>query len=510
LIRLSQATWLEEGIQALQIITVLPNLGPLNIIKSITLNDLTLMFSEKQAYSPPASTHSTDVAFTLPFAFPIDIVAVEQDIIVGAGGQDIAELKVPKGPSSTDVQNRIIHISFSNVPFAVYGDKHSAFDDFVAATTVGGTQSLTLSGSANTDASTAVGVLSLQGIKFDVDSSIAGLQGLKVKPVTVSNLDVNHGYSDFLLITADSIINDPSNLTIGAGDVAFGLQFQNKEVGTADIDNLIIKPGDGVYPIGVHYSPKGGAAQAAGQTLLENFIQGVDSQTAIQGSTSSTGIASLKKALSEIYLFPVNIPALHQKLITSTSLTFPENIAETKIASATFGLANPFTASINLLVVTATATFQSLTLGKINHVDRRSNPIHAPGHSNITSPALPFEFNADPVTIIELLAAMAQQNGVDLGPLVQMFQIVLADPNFKLPITSSIVTTAPECVSGHQFDVDGAILQALKGLEVNLTIDTSLKLDDFPQDLTFNQNDVPAIVKLFALFYFEDSTHRLT
>lgn len=48
--------------------------------------------------------------------------------------------------------------------------------------------------------------------------------------------------------------------------------------------------------------------------------------------------------------------------------------------------------------------------------------------------------------------------------------------------------------SGKQFDVEGAILATLKNLLVDLAVTTSLKLDDFPTELAFNQTGVPAIV----------------
>lgn len=204
-----QVTWLNEGIQTLQVATSLPNQGKLNIIQSIALEQLELLFTEGTAYDPTTSSNATTAAFSLPFAFPIDIVSLAQNITVGFNGQAFAELVIPESPSTTDVQTRIIDLTFSDVPFAVFADKHSVFDDFVAATTLGDMQTLALSGAANAAASTAVGVLSLSDIEFSVDSSIAGLQGLVAKPVTVSNLDVNHGYPNYLLITVDTTLFNP-------------------------------------------------------------------------------------------------------------------------------------------------------------------------------------------------------------------------------------------------------------------------------------------------------------
>ncbi|KAF8894927.1 hypothetical protein CPB84DRAFT_1848428 [Gymnopilus junonius] len=495
----SDVTWLNEGIKALQVATILPNQGPQNIIKSISLNELSLMFSAGSPFSPTTSSKSTDAAFTLPFSFPIDISALEQTIIVGFQGSDFAQLAIPKGPSATDVQDRIIHLGFENVPFAVFDSGHSTFDQFVAATTTGSQQTLQLSGSANADAKTAVGLLSLTDITFSVDSSIAGLRGLDSRPVTISNLDVNHGFPDFLLIKVDSALFNPSNLTIGTGDVSFSLQFQGQIIGSADISNLVIVPGNASYPIDVHFSPQGGAVDA-GQILLQNFLEGINADTTIAGSTGSTPIESLQLALSEIKLSPVTIPGIHENLITSASLTFPTNIVSTGVASTSFVLANPFTASINLLKLGATAKFHNLTLGSIPSIDDSAHPIHADGHSQVTSPSLPLNFNLDPVTIIQLLLLTSQANGVDLGPLPQMFQFVLSNPDFKPPVTTSVDPQAPTCVSGQQFDVNTAILKSLSGLKVDLSIASSVKLDDYSTDLSFTQSGVPAITDKTSLF----------
>ena len=121
--------------QALQIATVLPNQGPQTIISSITLNELSLFFTLQTAFSPITGSNSTDAAFTLPFAFPLDIIALQQTITIGSQGTDFAQLDIPKRPSTTDVQARIIHLGFQNIPFVVFDNAHANFEQFVAAIT---------------------------------------------------------------------------------------------------------------------------------------------------------------------------------------------------------------------------------------------------------------------------------------------------------------------------------------------------------------------------------------
>ncbi|KAG7446409.1 uncharacterized protein BT62DRAFT_931852 [Guyanagaster necrorhizus] len=492
--------WLNEGIKSLQVASVLPNQGVLNIIQSVDLLQLEIDFTDDTAYNPATSSDFSQAAFTLPFAFPVDIQVLEQNIIVGYGGQDFAQLMIPKSPASTDVDARIITLSFSDVPFTVFDNAHSVFDSFLAATTMGSQETLTLTGSANADASTAVGLLSFSEIPFSVGTSIDGLQGLKARPVTVSDLDVNHGYPGYLLIKVNSILYDPSNLTIGTSDVSFLFSYQNQVIGTSNMADMVITPGNGSYLTDVHFFPQGSDAASAGRTLLENYIQGVDAETSITGSTDSTPIESLQTALSEIVLSPVTIPAMHDTLIKSASLTFPIDVVDTGIAQASFTLANPFTAGINLLTIGAIATYRGLTLGTIKDVDVSSNPIHVDGHSSVNSQSLDMKYNLDPLTIVQFLGLTAQANGVDLGPLVDMFQLLIANPDYNPPVTTTVDTQASSCSSGNQFDVTGAIIKALQNLQVDLAIDSSLKLDDFAVDLSFKQNGVPAITDETALY----------
>ncbi|KAG2351241.1 hypothetical protein BDR07DRAFT_1386341 [Suillus spraguei] len=89
---------------------------------------------------------------------------------------------------------------------------------------------------------------------------------------------------------------------------------------------------------------------------------------------------------------------LSDNLISSASLQSLSDFVQTGAASTTFTLVILFTASANLLGVTANATYHNLTLGTINHVDVSSNAIQAGGRSNITSTALPFNLNIDLLT----------------------------------------------------------------------------------------------------------------
>lgn len=204
-------TWLADGIRALQVATILPNKGSLDIIKSINLDQLEMIFSPDMAFNPLTSSSSTTIVFTPPFDFPLDIISLEQTINITFGDSTVGQLVIAEGPTVTDIEDKAIHLTFKDIPFAVSTNSHSreVFSEFIAATTLGGTQTLRLSGIANANAETAVGLLSLTDIGFAVDSNIEGLQGLTVKPITITNLDVRYGYVDYLLIQVNSSLYNP-------------------------------------------------------------------------------------------------------------------------------------------------------------------------------------------------------------------------------------------------------------------------------------------------------------
>lgn len=206
----SSVSWLNEGIKELSLQTTLPARGVLDVIKSIDLNELKLLFTDDTAFSPSTSTNDATAAFQLPFAFPIDITQVGQTITANFQGTDFATLNVPMGPSTTDVKNRILHLQFQNVPFAVHNGSHDTFEDFLKQTTASKSETFSLSGSADTKAQTAAGLLTISDIAFNnLGTTIAGLQNLNAKPAIVSHLDVNHGFPDFLLIKVQTTLFNP-------------------------------------------------------------------------------------------------------------------------------------------------------------------------------------------------------------------------------------------------------------------------------------------------------------
>lgn len=496
----SDVVWLNEGIKALSVVVQLPA-QDFQVIRLVSIDQLSLFFTVPSAYGPSTDSSDTKANFFLPFAFPVDITQITGPFNAKYNNQQMAVLNIPPSPAATNVEQRMLTLMFTNVPFSVFGDAHSTFQTFVADVTKSEQVTFNLNGQATGTTSTNAGVLTIRDIPFDLNTNILGLQNLNARPAVVSDLDVVHGYPTYLLITVNTLLFNPSDITIGAGDVSFAVLFQNNVIGNAVIRDILLKPGDNLVPTQINYMPVGAQNVASGQVLLENYVQNVTSDTTVAGTTQTTPIDSLKIALGGIQL-TAQIPPLQKLIVVEAELEVPKNIAQTGVAMASVMIANPFTASINILQLFALANFQGITIGTIDqNLAATNNIIHAPGKVTTLSQQIPININIDPKVLIRFIEAAAAAYGVSLGPLPPYFQMVL-----DLDDTRTTISPFPDdqlpipCNSGKAFDTLGAILALLKPLATSIPINSTLKIDDYQTDLDFIQEPVPTKTDETALY----------
>jgi len=116
---------------------------------------MTLQFSEDNPWGPAFSTDDTVAAFSLPFAFPLDITSLASDIYAADTGStsrkrapgDFALLSIPSNPARTDVTARTILLQFQNVPFQSVNN--GGFSSFITQVTDDVSKTFTLRGAAD-------------------------------------------------------------------------------------------------------------------------------------------------------------------------------------------------------------------------------------------------------------------------------------------------------------------------------------------------------------------------
>ncbi|KAK0556955.1 hypothetical protein OC846_000799 [Tilletia horrida] len=215
-----------------------------------------LYFSTAIPCAPPTSSNDATAALYLPFGFPIDIQTVAGDFIDRYDNTDVAVLSISRANAQTDIRNRIIHLTFHNVPLARSANAHAQFSDFLADTIAQQSITFNLHGTTTAGASTAAGFVTISDIPFDVSTLLLVLQNLKACPAIVSNLDVYHGYPSYLEVRLTASLYHPSILTIGTEDVQFNIVYKGQVIGQAQIAKLILVPVVNSVPIVCATTPR--------------------------------------------------------------------------------------------------------------------------------------------------------------------------------------------------------------------------------------------------------------
>ncbi|KAE8229507.1 hypothetical protein CF326_g5523 [Tilletia indica] len=483
----ASVTWLNEAIKVLSIPI---NLPPLNfdVISGITLNQFSLFFTEPTTWAPETASSLITAGFFLPFAFPIDITSVGGRFVDNYLNTDVGVLNIPQTRTNTDVSSRTITLAYDDIPLVVPDNAHSQFSQFIADATRQARIDFRLNGIATATASTAAGPVTITDLDFNVASSLAGVENLNARPAEVTNLDVARGFPDYLLLSLTTTLYNPSNLTVGTGDVRFNTVYKGQVIGQVVLNNLILTPGNNVIPAQLRFQPRGNAAITAGREVLENYVANLTSTVSVSGSRDSTDIASLKQALSGISL-DAAVPALNKLLIVATQLTIPADVAQTSNALVSFTLDNPFTATINLYKLMATATYQGIVLGTINA--NLKDPITAPGKQQVTSEQLPFQLTKNLNDLVKFIILAGQNSGTDLGPLPALLGQLNGASTYNGKVTSGPDTGNQQCGAGNGFDINKAILSLLDNLRTDVSVNTELSLDEYRTSLSFTQKDTP-------------------
>ncbi|OZJ03376.1 hypothetical protein BZG36_04495 [Bifiguratus adelaidae] len=364
-----QVSWLSNAFKTLKIDNVmLPAGHNLNLIPSVTLEQLTLNFTTSTAYSPDSSSNKLVAGFQSPFGFPLDVQKISQVATVKVGGQDMATLNIPQVPAVTDQSAHTITLGYSNIPFAINSNAHSLFNSFTKALTLTNGGPFELAGTANAMASTAIGDLTLDGLKFDVQTTLAGFNDFGGS-VTLSGVNIMSANAQETTIQLITTMNNPSLITISVGDVQFYVYYQNFEIGMVKITGLTLKPGQNQVPTTFLLAePTTSQGQQIGVEFLSQYLSATGAQIPleIKGSQDSTPIASLMDGFAGVDLH-TTLTGLTDKLIISSHVTVTAVDFLTGTAQAQFTLYNPVGVSYSLGVLSANVTYGNLELTSFTH-----------------------------------------------------------------------------------------------------------------------------------------------
>ncbi|KAI8149169.1 hypothetical protein BJV82DRAFT_663501 [Fennellomyces sp. T-0311] len=397
--------WLTAGFKTISIDNVLmpgPD-SPPELITSINMRNLQMDFT-KDAYAPTTGSTQVEAQLHSPFGFPMGVSQLDMDVIAGLQGHGIANLKVPTSPATTS-QTGLVTTQFSGVPFSVYKEARPYFNAFVKGLTATSNVSFELSGSSNAVAQTAIGAISLDGVTFDVGTSLAGFNNFGGKAEVLSTA-VTGGTKEYIIVSTKIAMTNPSQITITLGDMILDVYMNefNAKIGDVTIKDTTIVPGTNHMDAEMHmYSDN---HQALGQ-LLSNYMTGATAPLTVRGTEKSTSIASLKDGLSTVNL-QTSITGITDKLVVG-AVVYP-HIGITEISANTaVTLYNPLQTPFTLISVKADITSinaagKSFNVGTIDY--NLPSPMTVMPGEQATSDIWPVNLELTGETVVDIVGLL--------------------------------------------------------------------------------------------------------
>ncbi|KAF9926523.1 hypothetical protein FBU30_003926 [Linnemannia zychae] len=359
-------SWLSSAFSTLTMNVSLPSLGKQDIITGITLKTMTLDFTGSDPYSVMTSSDNIEANYHIPFAFPLNIVQVAEDMNIQLPlGNSVAALKLPMGPAQT-ISPGLLKTGYSNQPLNVLDGEHEVFNQFSKILTTGPGVQFYLVGTADTVAETAAGSITIPGVAVSVQSTMAGMN-LNAQPAAITNITVTGGTPNYLIIKQNVVLQNPSGLTVKVGDVSFDISYSGIMMGKAVVSNMVLAPGANTLPAEFHLSPPDAHVRDA---FLSGFVAGATFNLAIAGGPDSTKVESLKLAMQAVKTSAA-ITGITDKLIATGSKATANiwqmlQLTKERITPVQVMIYNPFDTPLYLQSMYAEATWEGNPFGIVN------------------------------------------------------------------------------------------------------------------------------------------------
>ncbi|KAI7819239.1 hypothetical protein BC939DRAFT_268343 [Gamsiella multidivaricata] len=478
----NEVSWLSIGLRSMTLKVPLQAPAPLNIIKSISLGQMGMNWTNADAYAPLANSPGVVAGFQMPFGFSLNVTQVNNNMTVIYNNKNMASLNSSQwGPAVTskDANGTAITFALPPTPFNIEADSHGDFDDFVNKLTVGSSESFSVAGLAGTVAQTPIGEVVISGIPFKSDVSLSGLQGLKTEPTVINSLTVIGGLPTGLQIALNLSMVNPSTLSIdtGVGDsaiVTFAMQYEGDNVGTVIFPSLNLVPGQNIRTAGAMFTPTG---TQGGQALLQKYMSNQAATVDIFGSSSSSAIGPLAAGLKDVQL-QSSMPGNPAQLLLSTALTILDDTGKTGIAMATVTVNNPFVPGLTIKSIKSTVQYNGRQLGAI---DIPSVTISVPGNTQQASQPLPLSMDLSIDSLLSLMIDQTKLNNLNAEPIISLGKMA-KDPTVK--ISSSVFAG---------FNLPTFVRAAMVGLKVDVSMTVDVMVGEYATSLTLTQNGVPTI-----------------
>lgn len=326
----------------------------------------------------------------------ITVYTAAMDVVLSSGGMILGSLSTAPLPVTGGSQP-VIGLDLSAV-MAFHGDGTN-FQYFVRNFLQSASVELTLTGTSDVYAQTALGTLNLVGIPVDLTVTLAGVSNFPSVQILGFDLPANSPGGGIELTLNCSLAN-PSIATVPIGTMVLDLYYGSARLGSVSGANVTLVPGANTLSLVGNISPAPSDLPAASQ-FFSRYVTGADSVVSVRGvSAGASPVAWVQQAVQAVQIsttFKGDAAGLIQGItLNSLGIFFPGGSgAPTASSSAVAHFNLPFAFPFSIWQMTSTLTISS------GGTQFLRIPVPAtPCTSDQAAGTLAFAFTRLPVTVL--------------------------------------------------------------------------------------------------------------
>ncbi|KAG0271040.1 hypothetical protein BGZ95_001220 [Linnemannia exigua] len=306
-------SWLTSAVTAMTMTVPLVSPEPLNVIQGLNIVDMGLTIRPDAPWSPIAVSNAVSAVFKLPFNISINITQLANaTMTLVYKGTPLADLTTAVwNQTSSDMANNKIVFTMPPSPLNVNANAHEAFQAFLTEVVQSTDSGFEIRGRADSVATTPLGIVRLK-VPFTSAVALKGIGFASVSP-TISNVTVIGGNTEYVTLSANVGINNPSIFSVDAGPVSLIISGtaggMTGVMGDVIIPNLKFAPGLTTLIAQVRFHPSDPAFR---DIFFSEFVAGKIFDCTITGNAKSTDIVSMIPVLEALAMktqVPGIIPA---------------------------------------------------------------------------------------------------------------------------------------------------------------------------------------------------------
>ncbi|KAF9089318.1 hypothetical protein BGX23_006771 [Mortierella sp. AD031] len=361
-------SWLTSAVTAMTMTVPLVAPEPLNVIQGLNIVDMGLTVRPDAPWSPIAVSNAVSAVFKLPFDISINITQLANaTMTLIYKGIPLADLTTAVWNQTTsDMANNKIVFTMPPSPLNVNANAHEAFQAFLTEVVQNMDSGFEIKGSADSVATTPLGTVRLK-VPFTSAVALKGIGFATVSP-TISNVTVIGGTTEYVTLSANVGINNPSIFSVDAGPVSLTISGtaggMSGVMGDVILPNLKFAPGLTTLTAQVRFHPSDPAFR---DVFFSEFVAGKIFDCVISGNAKSTDIVSMAPVLKSVVMktkVPGIIPA-PRLIVSGNGAPTIGTVLGNRQIPLTVSVLNPLQTSLSINDISAQVFWQGNFFGGI-------------------------------------------------------------------------------------------------------------------------------------------------